>query len=101
MELNLNKALVDLEGKEIKEANMGKTLGNFLAGNKTELDAVKAWELAAVLHAGKTAQIDSSDLDKLEKSIEGSTVLTPLAQAQLLLEIRKVKVKKDSEEGDK
>ena len=91
MKLDLNKPLVDLEGKEIKDSNMGKTVGNFLAGNKTELDAVKAYDIAGGLYSGKAIEIDDSDINKLEKSIEDTNVLTPLAKAQVLKAIRATK----------
>jgi hypothetical protein len=92
MKLNLNKALTDLDAKDIPNTNMGKMLANALVqANKG--DILKHWEWALKLNAGNEIDLDSSDKSKLKEFIEVNEGFTILTKAQLLLEFE-VKLKK-------
>jgi hypothetical protein len=83
MKLNFNFNLVDLDGKEIENGNLGKILANNLI-NQTKGDAVKYWEWALALNKGDIIDLDTSDQDTLKTFIKDSEVLPVLTKAQSL-----------------
>jgi hypothetical protein len=83
MKLNFNFNLVDLDGKEIENGNLGKILANNLI-NQTKGDAVKYWEWALALNKGQVIDLDTSDQDTLKTFIKDSEVLPVLTKAQSL-----------------
>lgn len=81
MDFNFN--LLDLEGKEIADANAGKLLANILvSANKG--DAMKYWTWAQKMYAGKVLELDPSDTETLKNFVKESEQLSILAKAQLL-----------------
>jgi hypothetical protein len=83
MKLNFNFNLVDLDGKEIENGNLGKILANNLI-NQTKGDAVKYWEWALALNKGEVIDLDTSDQETLKTFIKDSEVLPVLTKAQSL-----------------
>lgn len=83
MKLNFNFNLLDLDGKEINDANAGKLLANALI-NQTKGDAVKYWEWALALNKGDIIDLDTSDQDTLKTFVKDTEVLPVLTKAQLL-----------------
>lgn len=83
MKLNFNFNLVDLDGKEIENGNIGKILANNLI-NQTKGDAVKYWEWALALNKGDILDLDTSDQETLKTFIKDSEVLPVLTKAQSL-----------------
>ena len=83
MKLNFNFNLVDLDGKEIENGNVGKILANNLI-NQTKGDAVKYWEWALALNKGNILDLDTSDQETLKTFIKDSEVLPVLTKAQSL-----------------
>lgn len=83
MKLNFNFNLVDLDGKEIENGNVGKILANNLI-NQTKGDAVKYWEWALALNKGDILDLDTSDQETLKTFIKDSEILPVLTKAQSL-----------------
>jgi len=83
MKLKLNCSLVGLDGVEIPNSNAGKLVANLLAQD-TKGDALKKWDWAVKLNAGKDLELDPSDTQMLKTFIEQSEQLTVLAKAQIL-----------------
>ena len=83
MKLNFNFNLVDLDGKEIENGNVGKILANNLI-NQTKGDAVKYWEWALALNKGEVIDLDTSDQETLKTFIKDSELLPVLTKAQSL-----------------
>jgi len=88
MKLNFNFNLVDLDGKEINDANAGKLLANTLI-NQTKGDAVKYWEWALALNKGEVIDLDTSDQETLKNFVKDTEVLPVLTKAQLLKVLKK------------
>lgn len=82
MEVSLKKGLVDLEGKAIPDSDIGKIVANELAASKTG-DALKFWDWAQKLYAGKKLDLDPSDLALL-KNFVNSVDLPVITKAQIL-----------------
>jgi hypothetical protein len=72
MKINLNKSLKDLDGKEIDNSNMGKTIASYLAYNSKEGDAVKMWGWALKLNNNEELELDKSDFSTFKSLIIGS-----------------------------
>ena len=83
MKLDFNFNLVDLDGKELKDANAGKILANALI-QQTKGDSVKIWELALSLNKGEIVDLDSSDQELVKTFIRDTETLTIIAKGQLL-----------------
>jgi hypothetical protein len=81
--INFNKNLVDLEGKEIEGAVIGKVIAQVLVQN-TKGDALKLWHIANKLHNGEELDLDKSDEEMLKNIIKESETLTILTKAQAL-----------------
>ncbi len=85
--IDLNKNLVDLEGKEIPNANAGKLVANLLAQDNKG-DALKKFGIAQKLYNGDKLDLDASDTQMLKTFVEASEQMTVLAKAQILLEFK-------------
>lgn len=94
MKLNLNWNLRGLDGKEIPNANAGKTLASTLAG-QNKGNSIKLHDWALKLWNGSVLEIDDTDADVLDAMIESSDTLTVLAKAPLREYLKKVKEKSD------
>lgn len=80
---NFNKNLVDLDGKEIPESNIGKVIARDLVQN-AKGDPLKIWHIAGKLHSGDDLDLDKSDIQMLKDLIKESPNLTILCKAQAL-----------------
>jgi hypothetical protein len=83
MKLNFNFNLVDLDGKEIDNANAGKLVANSLV-QQSKGDALKFWEWALALNKGEVLDLDSSDQETLKNFVKDSENFAIIAKAQLL-----------------
>lgn len=83
MEINLNKSVVDLEGKEIPNSNMAKMLANSLSSSATG-DALKFWDWAKKLYSGKKLDLDPSDVATLKGFIVSDSGFPIITKAQML-----------------
>lgn len=81
--INFNKLMVDLDGKEIEGANLGKILAQTLI-QSSKGDALKYWSWATKMHEGKELDLDKSDEETLKNFIKESETLTILTKAQAL-----------------
>lgn len=81
--LDLNKAIKDLDGKEIEGSNLGKLVAQMLiSANKGDALKYMAWALK--LHAGESLELDPSDKETLKNFIKDHEQLTILSKAQML-----------------
>jgi hypothetical protein len=81
--INFNKNLLDLEGKEIEGANIGKIVAQTLV-QSSKGDALKYWGWATKMNAGEELDLDKSDTETLKNFIKESETLTILTKAQAL-----------------
>jgi uncharacterized protein YecA (UPF0149 family) len=81
--INLNKAITDLDGKDIEGSNLGKLVAQMLA-SATKGDALKFMSWALKLHAGESLELDPSDVETLKNFIKDHDQLTILSKAQIL-----------------
>lgn len=88
MKLDFNFSLLDLDGKEIENANAGKLLANTLI-QQSKGDAVKLWEWALSLNKGDILDLDSSDQETLKNFVKDSENFAIIAKAQLLQVFKK------------
>lgn len=88
MKLNFNFNLVDLDGKEIDNANAGKLIANSLV-QQSKGDALKFWDWAVALNKGEELDLDSSDQETLKNFIKDSENFAIIAKAQLLKVLKK------------
>jgi hypothetical protein len=88
MKLDFNFNLLDLDGKQIDNANAGKLLANTLV-QQSKGDALKFWEWAVSLNKGEILDLDSSDQETLKNFIKDSENFAIIAKAQLLQIIKK------------
>lgn len=86
--LNFDFLFKDLEGKEIKDADAGKMLGNALA-TSNKGDAVKTFEMAMKIYNHIEFEVDKSDKQMLVDFVKSNDGLTNLVKAQLLDIIQK------------
>ena len=61
MKLNLNIKVVDLDGKEIPDANLGKIIARDLFFSSEKDNALKFFEWAQKLHIGEPIDLDTQD----------------------------------------
>lgn len=88
MKLDLNTALLDLDGKPME--NVGKLLASVLAAS-AEGDPVKYMGWAQTLHKGEAIEIDVADSETLKKFVERSQNITNLLKSAILLAIIKAR----------
>ena len=88
MKIDLNKSVLDLDGKEIDNANMGKIVANFLV-NESKGDPLKFWEWALKLNKGEVLDLDKSDQDTFKTLIKETEKLPIITKAQILEQLQK------------
>lgn len=84
MKLDFNKALVDLDGKEIENTNLGKVLAQQLV-QTNKGDALKFWEIALKLQKCEVIDLDTSDQTLIKDFIKATDTLSNMGKAQILL----------------
>lgn len=82
MKITLNKDLIDLDGKAIPDSNIAKIVAQALSSSKTG-DALKFWDWAQKLYAGKDLDLDPSDHGALKQFIN-ETQFPVITKAQIL-----------------
>jgi hypothetical protein len=88
MKLNFNFNLVDLDGKEIDNANAGKLIANSLV-QQSKGDALKFWEWALSLNKGTVLDLDTSDQETLKNFVKDSEQFPIISKAQILKVFKK------------
>lgn len=88
MKIDLNKSVLDLDGKEIENANMGKIVAQFLV-NESKGDALKFWDWALKLNKGEVLDLDKSDQDTFKTLIKETEKLPIITKAQILEQLQK------------
>lgn len=83
MKLNLNKAVVGLDGAEIDGTNLGKVVAQVIASDNKG-DAVKKWYWATKLYGGEEIDLSPEDEQEFKDMVKSSEVLTVMAKAQVL-----------------
>lgn len=83
MKLNFNFPISDLDGNEIPESNLGKTIANVLVSAR-DGDALKLWDIALKLQKGTELDLDTSDTQMLKDRIKNADSITILVKAQAL-----------------
>lgn len=81
--INLNKTLLDLDGKEIEGGNIGKLVAQTLV-SAGKGDALKFWHWANKMHNGEVLDLDPTDAEVLKNFIKENETLTILVKAQAL-----------------
>jgi len=79
----LNKAITDLDGKDIEGSNLGKLVAQMLV-TSNKGDALKFMAWALKLHAGEELELDPTDKETLKNFIKDHDQLTVLSKAQML-----------------
>jgi hypothetical protein len=83
MKINMNKAILGLDGKEIADSNIGQLIAQILVqGSKG--DALKFWHWAQKLYKGEELDLDPTDTETLKNAIKENDSLTILSKAQAL-----------------
>jgi hypothetical protein len=88
MKIDLNKAVVNLDGVEIPNSNLGKILAQLLA-NSNKGDALKFWETALKLQKGEEIDLDTSDQSTIKEFVKSTDQVTNIVKAQILLSFEK------------
>jgi len=83
LKIDLNKAIKDLDGKEIEGSNLGKLVAQMLV-SASKGDALKYMSWALKLHNGEGLELDPTDKDVLKNFIKDHDQLTILSKAQML-----------------
>jgi septin family protein len=86
--INLNFNLIDLDGTEIENSNIGKIIAQFLI-SETEGNALKLWDWSQKLYQGKPLELDESDQNDLKELIKKTNKLPIITKAQILKIITK------------
>jgi hypothetical protein len=81
--IDLNKAITDLDGKNIEGSNLGKLVAQMLVSS-SKGDALKYMSWALKLHAGESLELDPSDVETLKNFVKDHDQLTILSKAQIL-----------------
>ena len=81
--IDLNKAIKDLDGKEIEGSNLGKLVAQMLA-SANKGDALKYMSWALKFHEGTSVELDPSDVETLKNFVKDNEQLTNLSKAQIL-----------------
>lgn len=83
MKIDLNKSLLDLDGKEIADSNMGKIVAQMLV-QATKGDALKFWDWALKLNKGEVIDLDKSDQEVFKNFVKEHEQLPIITKAQIL-----------------
>lgn len=88
MKIDLNKNVIDLDGNQIENANMGKIVAQFLV-NESKGDALKFWDWALKLNKGEVLDLDKSDQETFKSLIKETEKLPIITKAQILEQLQK------------
>lgn len=83
MKIDLNKSVIDLEGKEIADSNIGKIVAQMLI-QATKGDALKYWDWAQKLYKGEILDLDRSDQEVFKNFVKDHEALPIITKAQVL-----------------
>jgi hypothetical protein len=83
MKFNLNKNLLNLDGTEILDSNMGKIVAQSLA-QSSKGDALKQWDWAQKLYKGEELELDLSDSETFKTFIKSNENFPTLTKAQIM-----------------
>ena len=83
MKVNMNKALLGLDGSELPDTNIGKIVAQTLV-NTAKGDPLKQWHWGQKLYAGEELDLDPSDAETLKNIIKEADQITILTKAQAL-----------------
>lgn len=83
MKIDLNAPIIDLDGSEIKDSNMGKIVAQMLI-TETKGDALKFWDWAQKLYKGEVLDLDKSDQEVFKNFIKDSEKIPIITKAQIL-----------------
>ena len=83
MKIDLNKSLLDLDGKEIADLNMGKIVAQMIV-QATKGDALKFWDWALKLNKGEVIDLDKSDQEVFKNLVKEHEQLPIITKAQIL-----------------
>jgi len=83
MKINMNVAILGLDGKELPESNVGKLVAQMLV-NTSKGDALKFFGWAQKLYAGQSLDLDASDTETFRNFIKDNDSMTILSKAQAL-----------------
>lgn len=90
--INLRKKIKNLDGEEIKNLEMGKTLASALVRDAGLNNmAVKYYDWAMKLHKGESFVMDKSDREHLLEFVKNNSIINTLAKVQIMEEIKKAK----------
>jgi len=81
--IDLNKNIIDLDGTEIPNSNIGKLLAQFLI-SETEGNALKLWNWAQKFYQGEIVELDLSDYNDLTEMIKRTNKIPIITKAQIL-----------------
>jgi len=88
MKIDFNFNLLDLDGNQIENSNVGKLVANMLV-QQSKGDALKFWDWALDLNKGKELDLDSSDQETLKNFIKDNEQLKIIAKAQILKSLKR------------
>lgn len=88
MKLDFNFNLIGLDGKEIENENVGKTLARNLS-SVAEGDSLKFMDWARKIYNGTELDLDPSDVQTLKAFVEKSQYLNNLSKSMILEVINK------------
>lgn len=84
VKIDLNKPMLDLDGKAMEGGTLGEILASYLVG-QSQGEALKYYDWAVTLHKGKEIIVDKADFKKIKEFIENSKSLFVLSKAQMLI----------------
>jgi hypothetical protein len=91
MKINLNKTLIQPNGKPIEGLNMAEQLADGLANQQRSKNPRKVWGWCLELHKSKSLDLDAADIDLLLEEINAAEGFSVMFKGQLEDEIRKQK----------
>lgn len=91
MKINLNKNLIQPNGKPIEGLNMAEQLADGLANQARSKNPRKIWGWCVELHKNKSLELDAVDVDLLLEEINAAEGFSVMFRGQLEDEIRKQK----------
>lgn len=83
MKIDLNAPIIDLDGSNIQDSNMGKIVAQMLI-TETKGDALKFWDWAQKLYKGEVLDLDKSDQEVFKNFIKDSEKIPIITKAQIL-----------------
>ena len=83
MKIDLNAPIIDLDGTEINDSNMGKIVAQMLI-TETKGDALKYWDWAQKLYKGEILDLDKSDQEVFKNFIKETEKIPVITKAQIL-----------------